>query len=243
MKSALPCLRLALAGLCIVLLACSAEKHETVVEEYTADYAALRSELAELAMLIPDTITPTETPPDLDPLPRYKKGDLRSNTAVVMYEQLADPDINLQNGQRLDFYGSNNLIRNLQWTGPRDPRTDDLKSQKATSRLAREMEYPLDVRYLAVARTFQHERARATAKDQFKAGAVAMGLFLIDRQSKSLVAQGGIIAHSSDQVEYRFSEEGDPVAALEAWANNTVWENARQAAFKKLEEISGGSFQ
>lgn len=229
--------------LLIGLFAGCGPKHGEIVEQFVPQYNEMRAELASIASLIPDKVTPTDPPPALDPMPEFKKGVLRSNTSIVMFENLSDPDLDLYKDGKLDCRYSNNLMRNLHWTSPKDFMSDNLKKKVADKELENRLQYPLDVRYIGVVRVFKHEPAKATSAEIFSPGGMIIGVFLYDRQAETIVAQGLTMARTDENVEYRYAETGDPIEALERWANSSLKMNAGEEVLKAFAKFTGGPFQ
>ena len=95
----------------------------------------------------------------------------------------------------------------------------------------------------SVAQVLSYQPAIATSDTQFRAGSTHLGGYLIDRETQKVICSFALKAHTDDKVDFVYRESGrSKQEALEAWANSTIYENAREQFLKKLASLTGGNF-
>jgi len=246
MKTGMPSrlLLIVLAGSGLLLASCG-PTNEELITEFKPQFETLRADLQAVAAMLPATAPDQPAQQPFQPAPSYLVDPLGSgitNSDILMYENLNDPDLNLRNNDRLDLALSNFLLRYLRWTGPDNPMADDTRGQRVGKDAADEFEQALQIRYLAVARVVTLEKPVVLSAESFQSGFAEIDGYLVDLRSRTIVCSFTVQAESSEEVHYAYEEDSDPEAALARFASSTLWENSRQVFLARLNEYCGGGF-
>ena len=238
---------------CVLLVATMAlcacrEKKLAVVNKYRPQYEPLIKEFAGLAQIpAPTGDKPLEKP--LEPKAVGKVRHLKSNTLVIWDEHLKDIRVP---SYKLDFYF------------PTTYRLDDAISEinmgddilniaKATPALSATLDWPFNLRYIAVMHMDEHvPPAFVEPKPEVNGyipGRIKGRVWLIDRTTKAVLCSGGFEVASSEQVSSWQSkstagEPGDPRwrESIMSMLKNDLGEKLRETVLARLATITGGEF-
>ena len=230
-----------LLGLLLFLTACG-ETNQDVIDRFRPQFTEMRRELEEIAQAS-ESVSEQKTSQNLDPQPTYVEREPEaSNTEIVMYAQLLDPDVELRDNGQLDLMLSGQLIRNLQWTGDASPFNASSLREKARKDLAAELERSLHITYLAVARVVEYAPAVAVDQETFQGGIAEIDGYLVSMDNKEILCSFHISARPEDQVFYQVQEGENAAQELAEAVNSNLWGNARESFVSALNEMCGGNF-
>jgi len=226
-------------GLTFLLLSCGPSM-EDVALEFKPQFDALRTDLQTIAASLPEKVKNQPVTQPLDPPPDYSDGyeaEIR-NTDIMMYAQLLNPDVDMDDREQLDLILSRAFVNHLKWTGAGELYKPN---DRASSEWRDGFEKTLQIRYLGVARVNLYEPPIAVSADEFVGGYAEIDGFLVDMQSQAILCSFSISAFPNDEVSYSY-EAGEEMSALERFARSTLWENAREAFVESMTKMCGGSF-
>jgi hypothetical protein len=216
--------------------------NEEVINQFKPQFATLRETLGAIANALPDSVEDQPAAQPLDPAPNYNGGAQLGNTDILMYDQLLNPEIDLEQGTTLDLNLSNYLLTHLLWTGPENPMGSGALSESAGDEFAKEFEQILQMKYLGVARVVVYDPPVAIDAETFEGGYAEVQGFLVDMATREVRCSFNLSAIPADTVSYTYKEGEDPQAALNNFAHSTLWENARNTFIEKMGQTCGGSF-
>ena len=225
-------------GLVVGLAGCGKARKD-VLAEYASRGAAKRAELAALVAVFPPAgaVRAPSAPASLDPKPVYAP-EGECNVAFLMFEHLADPDAK----PGFDLLLDGALLSALQWTGPKNPMADSALNESAGD-LARQLDRAFAARYLVVSRVTRHEQPTIVDETAFRGGLVELEVFVVDAQSRSVVASFPVSAKPPATVDYLYKPGEDRKARQAAFAHSTMFSSARQQIGRQLPQLTGGTFK
>jgi hypothetical protein len=236
-RSSVRLLRTLLILFIVVAWGCG-ESSQDVINRNKDRFAAKRKEFQEIAALLRGQKADGAgvEPAAIEPKPIYDAKDKKFNTEIVMFEQLEDPD----GKPAFDLRLSGNLLLCIQWTGPKNPMSESALRERA-GQMTPWFDEAIGYRYLVVHRTAEYRPAQAQDAKNFRGGAVRLEGFVVDMNSKSVLATYTVSARSDSSVEYFHKHGEDPVSQLEAFAHSTLWTNARAEVGNALRVATGGT--
>src|SRR5262249_50700553 len=203
----------------LVLLVCCigcGPTNRHVLKGYEGPFNEKRQQFKKIAGLLPATGSAQgSAPANLSPKPLYNAKSDQYNTEILMYDQLQDPDIESQDHNRLDLLLSGNLLRGIQWTGPKNPMADEILDRRATADLEQSLKQALGIRYLIVLRPATFVKPVAVNESNYKPGMADIEGFIVDMEGNKIVGTVRFTANSSDRVEYSYKEGQDRQRQLE----------------------------
>jgi hypothetical protein len=221
------------------------ETNQQVIDRYKPQFAQKRTQWQTIARKLPapGTTLPTPTPLKLDPKPLYDHDGGPYNTEIVMVEQLVDPDAELLKDGKFDLLLSGQLLTSLRWTGPSNPMSPSVLSQRATKLCSPEaFETALNTRYLVVLRTLAMEKPVATSEKTYRGGKLELEGFLIDLASQELLAVFRVDARPARQGDYVWKEGEDLKTQMQEWVTSSMGTEARQKTRDELIRLTAGTF-
>lgn len=240
------CIYLILALLSAVLAGCGGggETNQDVINRFKPQYAELRVKLQQIAQKIPERAAELKAAQALSPQPQYTYGsDAPTNADILMYPHLLDPDKSLVLDKQLDMKWASPLLRGLQYTGEKSPMSATALKNKASEKIASDLEEALKTRYLAVAQVTAYQPVVAVDKNTFKGGSVQVNGYLVDLESQEVLCSFTVSARPQEQISYKYKEGEDPTKALAEWAESSLNGNARAEFIKAINEHCGGDFK
>jgi len=233
------------AGLPILLLlyiGCGGETNRALFKRYEGPFAAKRQQFNSIAQALPAPgSVQGNTVASLSPKPVYCVKD-STNTEIVMYDQLLNPDIRSEGHNRLDLILSGGLLNAMKWTGPNNPTSPSVLDKRSVPDMEPSLNKALATRYLVVVRPARFDAPVAVSEYSFKGGSADVEVFVADLQDNHVPASGRFTAHSSTNVEYLSKKGEDKRARLEEFAYSSLFTDARQKVGTLLPEITGGQF-
>ncbi|MEZ6018032.1 MAG: hypothetical protein R3F49_23205 [Planctomycetota bacterium] len=229
--------RLALASLGLLLSTACSESHAKIVAPYVAELDALRGRLAVLAALLPPPGSVHDSAARvLEPALRLDTEERGGNAEAVMFEQLADPEVD---ELPLDLHLARSLTTALAWTSV--GRREDGNTGGDAGFMRELLESARSLRYVIVHRVVAKEYPVALDRKNFKGGWAEVEGVVFDLTDDSIVATYAFRAMSPPDVEFMAKGEDDRLAAMERFAWSGVYEAAREAAATKLRELTGAT--
>lgn len=234
-------LKFLLMLLSLLLAGCGGETNQEVIARFRPQYDEMWLVMQGIAREISDHGGDQKEAESLSPQPKYVERDPEaSNTEIVMYQQLLNPDVDLRDENQLDLILSNRLIRNLQWTGDNGPFRDSNLEKEASDSLADELEQSLKIEYLAVADVVEYEPAVALDAERFRGGIVEIDGYLVKVENREIVCSFKVSARPEEQLFYQVREGEDASQELAEAASSNLWKNARDEFVNALNEVCGG---
>jgi hypothetical protein len=236
---------LTLLTILIVLTACAPTRAQ-VIEEYAEPFTHKRDQLIAIAQSLPPVGSVTENSycDSLDPplIMKDKYPDQEYTAAMLMYEQLLDPDIDLYEQMGFDVSIGADLVTALRWTGPKNPMASSARKGRDGD-FADELENALAYPYLVVNRIEEYIPAEIIKDSQFLPGYVAIEGFVVSFETNEILCSYRVEAvTSADTVKYNLKSRSDGKSAESAlqWALES---DARRAIQDTLNEITGGTVE
>lgn len=223
---------------CLLVLACAAcgKTKQDVIAEYRSRMETRRSDLATIAAKLPAPGAVPDRKVSLSPLPisRYNGS---GNTVFLALEQLRDPDAK----PSFDFLLGGNLLRCLQWAGPKNPLVSSALRSRADD-MANSFEDALNCRYVGVLRTLNYQPPEIVGDKGFRGGALEVEVILTDLMTKEIHTGFRVSARTDSKVTVQFREGENRDSRAEAHVHSTLWSNARKQLAAGLSERTGGTF-
>jgi hypothetical protein len=215
-------------------------------QRYEPQFNERRRQFKKVAGVLPAPGSVKETSPAaLSPKPAYdSKNSESSNTEIVMYDQLLDPDNRSDDKSTLNLLLSGNLLTCMRWTGPKNPMSAS-GLDKNNPQMEQTLKQALSERYLVVLRPVNFVAPVATDESTFKPGMADIEGFVVDLPDQKVAGSFRYTAQSADKVQYS-SKKADNSATrqsqLEKFAYSSLYEDARKKLKPLLEQTTGGSF-
>ena len=203
------------------------EEHRPFIDKRREDFRAIAERLPPLGSAVPRA-----APVGLNPRPVYAPGAAVSNTEAVMFEQLLDPT--LASHPVLAFSSIEPLRLSMQWMAGSLSDTNG----RATDRQREQLEAARRYRYVVVNRVIEYRAPKALTEKAFDPGAVTIEGFLVDLDSRSVLASYRTRATSDRQRSYRAPP--DRRGALEKGALTLLQLNAWNGVRQSLAECTDG---
>lgn len=230
-----------LLGLFLFLTACG-ETNQDVLNRFQPQFTEMRRKLQEIAK-VSESVCEQEIVQDLDPQPTYVEREPEaSNTEIVMYAQLLDPDVDLRDNDQLDLLLSNQLIRNLQWTSDASPFSASALKKRARKDMVHEFERSLNIAYLAIAKVVVYTPVVAVDQETFQGGIAEIDGYLVDMESQEIMCSFKVSARPEEKIFYQVRKGEDAAQELAEAANSNLWANAREAFVNTINETCGVDF-
>jgi len=223
-----------LAASASLLLVSCGETFIEVAARHQSDLEKLRADLTKLGELVAANPTAKEPASPLDPAPAYKKDDTaNSNTSIIAWERLADPNKEFKTDELMDFYLSNGLENCFEWA------TWD---KKAFDNFEPTLRQVCSLRYLVTYKPVQYKAPVVDENLNYTIGSAASIVHVFDREKQEIVCSFHVVAASDEKVNYTYTEGGDQLGAARSWARSSLWENLRNRTVEVLAAKTGGSF-
>jgi len=234
------------AGLCAVALVFTClgcrETHRQLFKRYEDQFAAKRRQFQKVAQILPPAgSVQGTTAANLSPQPVYDAKGESYNTEIVMYDQLLDPDIQSQDHRRLDLLLSGDLLRAIQWTGPKNPMSASALDQGAGD-MEQDLKKAVAFRYLVVLRPANFVAPVAVDENTYKPGIADVEGFVVDMDSNKVAGSFRFSAQSESRVEYAYKKGQSQEQRLEDFAHSSLYSDARHKLQPLLERTTGGRF-
>jgi len=229
----------ALVALC---MGCGGETPRKLIKRYESQFAEKREQFKKIAQMLPSPGTVKRaTAANLSPKPVYDAKSDTYNTAIVMYDQLLDPDVQSQDHNRLDLLLSGDLLICMQWTGPKNPMGDNHLDESAGN-MEQMLKKALTLQYLVVLRPITYVAPVAVDESSYKGGAADIEGFIVDMNSNTVAGSFRFSAHSASKVEYLAKKSESKESRLEEFAYSSLYTDARQKLGPLLQQTTGGQF-
>ncbi len=227
--------------LAMICLSCG-ETNRQVFQRYEAQFAAKRDQFKKIAQMLPTSGSVKGTmPAKLSPSPVYNVKTDTYNTEIVMFDQLLDPDIESRDHNRLDLILAGDLLRCVQWTGPKNPMSSSALDQRAGN-MEEQLKKALAIRYLVVVRPATYVAPTAVDENTYKPGMADIEVFITDMESNKVAGSFRYSAHSAAKVEYSYKKGESQASRLEEFAYSSLFTDARDQLAKLLTQTTGGQF-
>lgn len=213
--------RSAAVALALVVAACGASNRD-VIAKYKPKMDELRVKLVAAAHNLPTLGTlQSASVAAADPAPVYDGHNLpAANTAFLPVERIHEGS-----EPGYDLIISSHLGYTLAWTGPNNPMAESALDATGTD-LSTQFDAALATTYVVLYRTVAYEKPVAADGTSFVGGTLDLeaGLYRID--TGAAIATCRIQATVASEVSYTHKEGDDPRAALEAFADSTLRDDA-----------------
>ena len=177
--------RVCALALVVVCMGCRGETHRQLFKRYENQFAEKRQQFKNIAQMLPSPESlKGATAANLSPKPVYDAKSNSYNTEIMMYDQLLDPDIQSQDHNRLDLLLSGDLLRCVQWTGPKNPMSESALDESAGD-MEQTLKKALGFRYLVVLRPANFVAPAAVNESTYKPGMADIEGFVVDMESNS----------------------------------------------------------
>jgi hypothetical protein len=223
----------------------SGETVREVNARYAPKFEPIKAKFREIAAALPPkgSITTRKTAGALTPAPVFHKEDrAANNTELLVYEQLLDPSVDLKAKKEFDLIFTGDIVFALRQINPPAGAGFMNPDQRASSAVIANYERGLATRYLAVARPVHYVAPRALDKKTFFPGRLDVELFLVDLNTRDILAWDRIEAKTAATTSAYFRPGHDDLKEVEQSAHSTMWVEAVDKIGASLREISGGTF-
>ena len=228
--------------LMLLYIGCGGETNRALFKRYESQFASKRQQFNSIAQALPAAgSVQGNTVGSLSPKPVYGVKD-SSNTEIVMYDQLLNPDIKSEGHNRLDLILSGGLLNAMKWTGPNNPTSPSVLDKRSAPEMEASLKQALATRYLVVIRPARFDAPVAVSESSFRGGSADVEVFVAYLQDNHVPASGRFTAHPSITVEYASKKGEDKQARLEEFAYSSLFSDARQKLGTLLPQITGGQF-
>lgn len=212
---------LALLG---VMTGCGKSPSATI-DEYRPEIEKLEAKLFQLKDKIP--IKAEAIQADLKPKLILDEESPNHNCETVMYASLQG------NKPLIDLMLTSNLSTSLYWA-------KQAPSGGNVEFMTRVMSGATKARYLVVHRIDESQLPVAVSDSEFVGGPVRVDGFVFDLESMTIVAAYVVEAIPADQVEYHVKTNESAKDRLQAFAQSSVWTNARERIAEAIRVSTGG---
>lgn len=222
---------------------CGPKVGETL-KHYAPKFEVYRQKFKEIAQTLPPPgSTAPQTASNLNPKPVYASSGNATNTEFISSELLLTPDDELASSGKFDLILESDLMRSIRWTGPKNPMSSTVMDERDRGFSKRLDETISRYRYLVVYRPLTYVKAVAANETTFSPATVDLEVFLIDLNTKAILASVRLQEQSSQEVQYKYKPGDNKMRKLEDWANSSLFSNVRNSLEKKLNEATGGDFK
>jgi hypothetical protein len=228
-----------IAAAAMLLLAGCGRTAKEAVAENTPAVQALRAKLNTVVGGLPSfgsAVSMSMAP--VDPKPVYDRKTGTFNTAFVSVEQLKD-----DSAPAFDLILESDLSNALAWSGSRNPMAESRLNEPAGD-LNDIFERALKTPYVVIYRTISFAKPIASADGtSFDGGMLDLEAYVVPVERNTWVASCRIAAESDTKVSFSMKKGEDPKEKTEAFAQSTLWQDARKQLAACLAEQTGGTFQ
>lgn len=227
-----------------ILPACG-QKISRTVEEYKEPFSQKREQLIEIAESLPPIGSVTENvrcinmDPPLVIKDRYP--DYEYNGAMLMYDQLINPDLDLYDEVAFDVGIGHGFLRAIQWAGPENPMSE-LTMDNRSRTFETDLQEALAYEYLVVNRIQGYVPAQIFDESSFIPGLVSIEGFVVSLKTNEILCRYHVAAATTaETVSFNNSRSDGKSAESELqWALET---DIRKAIQELLPELTGGEIQ
>lgn len=224
----------------LMMVACSGPTARDVITEYRPKMEELRAKLnSALSSTLPvpgEAAALAVVPADPKPTYELKDGSVAGNTAFLSVEELKD------GGKPLyDLVLASDLAYALAWTGPNNPMAESRMDEEAGD-MQRTFANAAATPYIVVYRTIAYDPAVARDDKTFDGGNVDFEAIVVKAADGAPLGGCRIQAEAATEISYSYKEGEDPKERLEAFAESTLWTDARTKLAACLKEKTGGAF-
>ncbi len=238
---------LLLSASTLILSGCG-ERQRAVHDRHREPYSALRAELMEYSKSAPSAAVKPAAALSPKPVLVDDAGEERSNTAILMVENLANPEMTLEDFKKAGKFQAG-LDKGLPEAFRSMARSGSEPDDKAFDGLDKWLASKLGYRYLGGIQVTAYTPPVVNSPTEFVHGSVEGWVWLIDRQTKQVIFADKFQALSSGKIDFQFKmtrgrEVPDSFKMTEGQksADSDLWVNARTAILAKLAEGTGGEF-
>jgi hypothetical protein len=206
------------------------ETNQQVIARYKPQLAPLRTKLSSLTAKLPPvgSVQQMTRPGAVSPPVAFASANQPGNTEILMYDQLVDPDVELETANKLDLHLSRHLLEALRWTGDKNPMASSALNNRDT--ISASMAAALATKYVVIVRVVEHERPRKVDESTYTGGQAHLEVFLTDLESEQVLGSFAVRAQAPESVT------GQEVTTA---AHGGLWQAAREEVGKGLEQLTG----
>jgi hypothetical protein len=230
----------------ILLSACSSTVAQ-VIEEYKEPFAQKREQLVTIAESLPPvgSIVENSYCENLNPALILKddSSGKELTSAILMYDQVLNPDLDRSSLSRWFNVGMNGLFINaLSWTGPENPMSKSVM-QEYDNGFTNRLETALATPYLVINRVADYSPAILVNENSFIPGRVIIESFVTSMENNTILCSYRVDVTLSEETVY-YRKVGDELAQI--FAPGDALQRALEketclAIQETLTEITGGS--
>jgi len=216
-------------------------KISDVLKKYEGDFQKKREQFKAIAQALPPMGGPETPCNNINPPLQFNEKTKQTNTEIIMFDQLADPDLD----PKFDFYFSGELgelLNGLRWTGPKNPLSPDVLGKRGKD-MEQGLKAALDDRYLVVNRVVELTESKAIDEQTFTPGQVRIETFVVDLSNNKPLCNFTIEGKSAPNVHYSFREGESKEEQLSKAAHSTVWEEARKQLIARLKATPNSTIE
>jgi hypothetical protein len=227
-----------LLALALTLAGCGKTTGD-VIDEQRPAMNALRTQLSDIALALPDQAASQSAPANLSPPPRYGTDD--ANTDIMMYDQMFDPEDGMRDPTDFDLLMSNIILLPLRWSGPGNPLAESFLNDSAGD-FDQRFTRAAGLSYVGVARVRSYEPAVAIDAENYTGGSAEIEGFLVSLSTNEVLCSFSVSAAPDESVSYTYKEDQDPRSQLENFVRSSTWEDGRTKLLSSFGEFCGGEF-
>jgi len=194
----------------VVCLAACGKTNREAINELKPAYLPLRSKLTKLAASLPPAGSVKRTAPTaLEPPISFSERPQAGNLNALMFDQLVDPDIDMDEQHRFDLGFSGDLLTCLSWTGPKPKMTAASLEERNGESILKTCQAPLARPYLLVSRVVaQADPGVGMEAGRFKGGAVVVEHFVVEVATSKVKTAFQTQGRTPHRITYRVKEGG-----------------------------------
>ncbi|MDP1829084.1 MAG: hypothetical protein Q8L48_37825 [Archangium sp.] len=221
--------------LCALSLVGCQKTNREVLDAAKPAWAAVRTSLPALRRLVNDA------PPEgkLDGVSWTEADTAEASVSFLTAEQLGDPDVELDEGQklsRLDLYEGGNFLNCLQWTGPRSPMSPRALDERNGDSIRAQCDAGLATKYLVVLDTIKSTLPVLTGEGVFAGGEATVRVTVIDRLAPRALVTFTVDGKPGEKVRYEVRPGEEKEAKLAQAVHSTMWGDAKRQIFEGLRQ-------
>jgi hypothetical protein len=224
------------AVLMALLLAGCGKTNAAAIEELKPQFSVVRKSLAALTGHLAD---PSTDAPLKGLVFDEAKGALDTVT-ILMPEQLSDPDAELRRGdaayvKRFDPIAGGELLRCLNWTGPKNPMAESAMSARDGASLKAGCERAAaQTKYVVVVETVSSVVPTLVTDGQFVGGAADLRVSVLELPTQTVLSRFEVHGQPDQVIKYAVKPNESKAVEAALAVHSSMWVDARKKLFDGL---------